>query len=157
MIRVLFVCLGNICRSPMAEAVLRHKVEEAGLSHHIQVDSAGTGDYHIGEPPHSGTRRKLEEMGVSWEGIKARQVKLQDFGTFTYVIAMDEENLRNLRRLSGGDHQEKIRLLSSFAEDSRFDCGVHVPDPWYTGDFQQTYDLVSLGCSRLLDYLKTQL
>src|SRR5690554_5601609 len=97
MIRVLFVCLGNICRSPMAEAVFRHYVEEAGLSHRIEVDSAGTGDWHIGNPPHQGTRNILRKQQISYDGIKARQVNGEDFTSFDYIIAMDEQNLQDLQ------------------------------------------------------------
>ncbi|MDF2644656.1 MAG: protein-tyrosine phosphatase, partial [Paenibacillus sp.] len=96
MIQVLFVCLGNICRSPMAEAVFRHQVKKAGLDAVIAIDSAGTGDWHIGHPPHQGTRDILDQYQINHEGLKARQVRSDDFVQYTYIIPMDESNVTNL-------------------------------------------------------------
>src|SRR6185295_12222727 len=100
-VQVLFVCLGNICRSPMAEAIFRHMVGQAGLLGRIQVDSAGTGAYHVGEPPHPGTRRELEARGISYSH-DAQVVTLADFTRFDYIIALDQMNLADLRRMRGG-------------------------------------------------------
>ncbi|SFJ41612.1 low molecular weight protein-tyrosine-phosphatase [Thermoflavimicrobium dichotomicum] len=147
MVSVLFVCLGNICRSPMAEAVFRHYVHEAGLSKHIRIDSAGTGNWHVGEPPHHGTRSKLKEKGISYEGIYARQVTIEDFDQFDYIIGMDENNIQSLHRLAK-DNQTNIYRFVDFIPEFGY---TEVPDPWYTGDFDETYRLVEAGCKNLLD------
>lgn len=153
MVNILFVCLGNICRSTMAEAVMRHKVEAAGLSDRIRVDSAGTSRYHIGEPPHPGTCRKLAEYGISHTGIFGRQITHRDMEEFSYIIAMDKENYRDCQALATPLNRAKIHFLSDFVERGTFHCGKDVPDPWYTGDFQLTYDLVDLGCQGLLEHV----
>jgi protein-tyrosine phosphatase len=101
MIKILFVCLGNICRSPMAEAVMRHLIKKEGLEKEIVVDSAGTGDWHIGKPPHEGTCHILNKYHISYEGQKARQVIAEDLTSFNYIIGMDIENVGNIRRLAG--------------------------------------------------------
>jgi protein-tyrosine phosphatase len=152
LISVLFVCLGNICRSPMAEAVFRHYVREEGLENQIRVDSAGTGDWHTGEPPHHGTRKKLDQYGISYEGIRARQVKKEDFDTFTYIIGMDNRNVENLRKLSG-DPDAKVYRFVDFIPNTTY---TEVPDPWYTGNFDETYQLVSEGCRHLLEKIKRE-
>ncbi|MBH8596851.1 low molecular weight protein-tyrosine-phosphatase [Thermoactinomyces sp. CICC 10523] len=152
MISVLFVCLGNICRSPMAEAVFRHYVREEGLDDQIRVDSAGTGDWHTGEPPHHGTRKKLDQYGISYEGIRARQVKKEDFSNFTYIIGMDNRNVENLHKLSGNSGNNVYRFVD-FIPNTTY---TEVPDPWYTGNFDETYELVSAGCRHLLDKIKRE-
>ncbi|WP_124727101.1 low molecular weight protein-tyrosine-phosphatase [Staphylospora marina] len=150
MISVLFVCLGNICRSPMAEAVFRHYVEKEGLSGRIRIDSAGTGDWHIGEPPHHGTRKKLDEVGISHAGLRARQVKPSDFDEFTYIIGMDDSNVANLKKLAGS-RDVTVHRFVDFIPGTRY---TEVPDPWYTGNFDETYELVSKGCRHLLETIK---
>ncbi|GAA0288946.1 protein-tyrosine phosphatase [Gracilibacillus halotolerans] len=145
MIKVLFVCLGNICRSPMAEAIFKKIVKENGLSDQIEIDSAGTGDWHIGKPPHIGTRNKLDEMKISYEGQKARQVQDGDLENFDYVIGMDASNLENLRPFKRGPNTVVKRLMD-FVEDAKED----VPDPYYTNNFDYTYELVEEGCEQLL-------
>lgn len=157
MIRVLFVCLGNICRSPMAEAVFRHYVQEAGLSDRIVVDSAGTGDWHVGEPPHRGTRRILDSNNISYENIRARQVAGSDFADSHYIIAMDEQNLRDLRRIAeqaaragGSSRAPHIGKLLDFASKS---ASGDVPDPYYTGNFEEVFAMVQDGCRGLLNYI----
>jgi protein-tyrosine phosphatase len=152
MISVLFVCLGNICRSPMAEAVFRHYVREEGLDDQIRVDSAGTGDWHTGEPPHHGTRKKLDQYGISYEGIRARQVKKEDFSNFTYIIGMDNRNVENLHKLSGNSGDNVYRFVD-FIPNTTY---TEVPDPWYTGNFDETYELVSAGCRHLLDKIQRE-
>lgn len=145
MINVLFVCLGNICRSPMAEAVMRDLIEKQGLSEKINVDSAATSSWHIGEVPHKGTLSKLREFNISTTGIKARQLHKTDFDKFDYIIGMDSSNVQNIRHMLGQpDHPKIFRFLD--LTDHKKD----VPDPYYTGDFQETYDLVLDGCQQLL-------
>lgn len=161
MIRVLFVCLGNICRSPMAEAVLRSKVKEAGLEGRIEIDSAGTGDWHIGKTPHEGTRKLLDEKRISWEGITARQVSMEDLKKFDYIVAMDNSNLTNLQTMAeglvlsdkriGDDAKPKLYRLLDFVPEERLD---NVPDPYYTGNFEEVYRLVEAGCDALLVHIK---
>ncbi|WP_139488310.1 low molecular weight protein-tyrosine-phosphatase [Brevibacillus dissolubilis] len=145
MIHVLFVCLGNICRSPMAEAVFRHQVEQAGLSRQISVDSCGLGGWHAGEPPHQGTRKILTAKGVSHDTLRARQIVQQDFDQFDYIVCMDEENLAGLKRLAP-NAQHISRLMDHAANTGE----ANVEDPYYTGRFEYVYDLVEAGCQGLL-------
>jgi protein-tyrosine phosphatase len=147
-IRVLFVCLGNICRSPMAEGVFCHLVAQAGLADRITADSAGTGAWHVGDPPHHGTRRVLRERGIDYSH-RARVVAPDDFNRFDYLVALDSENLADLRALARGAHAKIARLLD-YAPDAR----THdVPDPYYTGGFDVVYDLVDQGCRGLLEQI----
>ena len=148
-VNVLFVCLGNICRSPMAEAVLRHKIKERGLSEKISVDSAGTGDWHIGKVPHEGTRNILDQNRISYEGIKARLVNSEDFNKFDYIICMDESNGSNVRKLSGGE-EAHLQFFMDLLPDEAL---REVPDPYFTGNFKQVYDLMDAGCAVLLDQI----
>ncbi|WP_342536233.1 low molecular weight protein-tyrosine-phosphatase [Sporosarcina sp. FSL K6-3508] len=151
MIRVLFVCLGNICRSPMAEGVFRKMVHDEQLADQIEVDSAGTSDWHIGKPPHKGTLSKLKEYEVSAEGMAGRQLTIEDAEAFDYIIGMDTENITNIRdRFGDTDHQRIIRFLDLTSHQK------DVPDPYFTGDFQETYDLVLEGCQALLDLIKKE-
>ena len=128
---------------------MRHLVRQAGLEDRFLADSAGTGNYHTGEPPHHGTRKKLEQQGISWKGITARKITKKDLDTFDYIIGMDEDNLRRIRLVSAGKHEDKLHLLSDFAGGG----WTEVPDPWYTGDFELTYRLVEEGCQGLLKSL----
>ncbi len=148
MVKVLFVCLGNICRSPMAEAIFRHLVKERGLDRVIAVDSAGTGSWHVGEPPHEGTRRILNENDIDYSNIRARQVERRDLEEFDYIIAMDAANLNDLRRLAGSNSSAVIARLLDFVPDREKD---DVPDPYYTGNFVEVYHLVRSGCEHLLE------
>lgn len=152
MVNVLFVCLGNICRSPMAEAIMKDLVEKEGLDNYISVDSAGTGSWHAGEPPHKGTLKILNEYQIKTEGLVARQFSKEDFESFDYIIGMDKSNIQNIYKITGEpEHPKIIRLLdlTHYKKD--------VPDPYYTGDFQETYDLVSEGCRVLLEKIKKEM
>jgi protein-tyrosine phosphatase len=142
MTSVLFVCLGNICRSPMAEAVLRHQLKQAGLDDRVRVDSAGTGNWHVGHPPHHGTRNILEREGIQHEGIRARQIQKTDLSSFDWVIVMDDSNYNDIKRLADGKADNVYRFVQ-FIPDTTY---REVPDPYFTGDFDETYALVEAGC-----------
>lgn len=151
MVRVLFVCLGNICRSPMAEAIFRDEIIKAGLQNQITVDSAGTGDWHIGHAPHEGTQAILRENQITFEGLKARQVIKEDFHGFDYIIAMDAKNVADLRKISTEGSYKYVGKLSDFVHHNNWD---DVPDPYYTGDFNGVYQIVTEGCQALLTYIR---
>lgn len=156
--RILFVCLGNICRSPMAEAVMRHQVEQAHLVDRIAVDSAGTGDWHLGHPPHEGTRKLLDQHQISHQGMKARLVAESDFESFDYIVCMDTKNLRDVRELL-----EKAGIEESGAKLFTFmellpDRGIaDVPDPYYDGNFPFVFELVDSGCKELLKRIQADM
>ena len=151
MINVLFVCLGNICRSPMAEALFRNLVKKENLTNKITVDSAATSSWQIGFPPHEGTLDILKIYNISSDGLVGRRLKKEDFWKFDYIIGMDESNIKNIYRITGKpNHPKIIRLLdlTKYRKD--------VPDPFYTGDFDQTYRLVSAGCRVLLNKIRIE-
>lgn len=150
MVRILFVCLGNICRSPMAEAVFRHMVREKGLSDKIEVDSAGTALWHSGKPPHGGTRKILDEKNISYEGMTARQIFQGDFKKFDYVITMDDENMTNIQSEYEIPDTVVVRKLMEFVDNPK---ELNVPDPYYTGNFEYTYELIHEACELLLQYI----
>lgn len=150
MVRVLFVCLGNICRSPMAEAVFAHKVKLAGLSDRIEADSAGTGHWHIGEPAHHGTRRMLAQMQVPYNG-RARVLLASDLEKFDYIVTMDDQNLSDVRRIGKG--KAKVAPLLAYAPE----LGItEVPDPYYTGNFDETYRLADAATEGLLAAIREE-
>jgi len=153
MIQVLFLCLGNICRSPMAEAVFRHHVKEKGLQDKFMIDSAGTASWHEGKLPHEGTRAILEQYNISYAGMNARQVKQSDGKTFDYIVSMDDQNIKDLKQLLKGNYESKLVKLTDFLTDNKEE---NVPDPYYTGDFDYTYELVNEGTKNLLDYILTE-
>jgi len=148
MIKMLFICHGNICRSPMAEFVMKKMVEEAGVSHLFEIASAATSTEEIGNPVYPPARRKLAEHGICCEGKTARQITRGDYRHFDHIIAMDRNNLRNLRRVIGEDIDGKISLMMDYT-----DRPGDVADPWYTGDFDATWRDVEEGCQGLLRQL----
>ena len=150
MVRVLFVCLGNICRSPMAEAVFAHKVKAAGLENRIEADSAGTGDWHVGELPHRGTRALLKEREIDYTHA-ARLVTPRDLDTFDYVLTMDGQNLANVRALGAG--RAVVRPFLEYAPHLPL---REVPDPYFTGDFAETYTLVGAAADGLLAAVRAE-
>ena len=148
MIKILFVCHGNICRSPMAEFVMKDLVEKAGLKDRFHIESAATSNEEIGNPVYPPARRKLAEYGISCAGHAARQLTRKDYDQFDWLIGMDFANLRNMRRMCGGDEQDKIHLLMDYTHRPG-----EVADPWYTGNFEATWQDVREGCEGLLQYL----
>lgn len=152
MIRVLFVCTGNICRSPMAEAVFSHLVNQAGLSEFITCDSAGTDAYHAGDSPHPGTIRILLKHGISYSGI-SRLLTRDDLSRFDYVIAMDDEHMHDIHRLNRPPAGCKIARLLDYAPEVP---EREVPDPYYNGKFEHVYQLVLAGSMGLLAQIRAE-
>ncbi|MCH7830051.1 MAG: low molecular weight phosphotyrosine protein phosphatase [Proteobacteria bacterium] len=148
---VLFVCMGNICRSPTAEGVFRHYVNEAGLAEQIHIDSAGTHAYHIGESPDRRANAAAERRGISLADIRARRVTNDDFATFDYIIAMDEDNQERLLERAPDEHRSKVQLFLSYASVGE----TEVPDPYYGGaaGFDRVLDLVEAASRGLLETL----
>ncbi len=147
MIRILFVCHGNICRSTMAESVMTHMINQRHLQQRFLIASAATSTEEIGNPPHYGTVGKLREVGIPVVPHRAVQMTRQDYEKYDYLIGMDDANIRNMKRIAGGDPEGKIHKLLEYA-----DFAVSVADPWYTGDFDATYRDVVRGCEGLLAY-----
>ena len=148
MTKILFICHGNICRSPMAEFVMKDLVEKAGLAAQFHIESAATSREEIGNPVYPPARRKLAEHGISCDGHAARQLTKADYREFDFLIGMDNANLQNMRRICGGDPEGKIRLLRDYTARPG-----DVADPWYTGDFETTWRDVLEGCRGLLKEL----
>ena len=151
MIKVLFICHGNICRSTMAESVMTHLINQQNLSYLFEIASAATSREEIGNPPHYGTVNKLREVGIPVVPHKAVQMTKADYEKYDYLIGMDTANIRNMQRIAGGDPDGKIYKLLSFARR-----GDDVADPWYTGDFETTYKDVLEGCEGFLKFLKAE-
>lgn len=151
MVRILFVCHGNICRSPMAEFIMKDLVEQAGRSAEFSIASAATSREELGNEVYFPAKKKLREHGISCEGKTARQMTRQDYRDYDLLIGMDRRNLENMRRISGGDPEQKLHLLMKFA-------GKHseVADPWYTGDFEATWQDVLEGCQGPLRFCMNQ-
>lgn len=148
MIKVLYVCHGNICRSTMCQSVLTYLVTQRGLESNFEIDSAATSREEIGNPPHYGTVGKLKRVGIPVIPHRARQMTKSDYEYYDYLIGMDTANIRNMNRIAGGDPKSKIYKLPSFAGQSK-----DIADPWYTGNFDETYDDVLEGCEAFIDYL----
>ena len=145
MINLLFICHGNICRSPMAEFIMKDLLQKAGMADRVYVASAATSTEEIGNPVYPPARRELAKHGIFCDGKTARQMTRQDYDTFDYLIAMDRNNLRNMQRFVGNDPQGKVSLLLSHTSRPG-----DVADPWYTGDFTATWNDILLGCQALL-------
>ena len=145
MTKILFVCHGNICRSPMAEFIMKDLVRKAGLADRFHIGSAAISREELGNPVYPPARRKLAEHGIACAGHAARQLTAQDYENYDLLIGMDRENLRNMRRICGGDPDGKLSLLLDHTGRSR-----DVADPWYTGDFEATWQDVLAGCQALL-------
>ncbi len=149
---VLFVCLGNICRSPAAEAVFRHLVEENHLGHAIEIDSAGTAGWHAGNPPDDRAQLVGREYGYNLSNQRSRQVTLSDFDRFEYVIAMDISNFENLKKMAPEDYDGTLAMMLDFAGKK----GEEVPDPYYGGieDYHHVYKLLQPAAKGLLDHIR---
>ena len=152
-VKILFVCMGNICRSPTAEAVFRARAEAAGLGGRFHIDSAGTHDYHIGEAPDSRTRQAAQQRGYDMSALRGRQVSAEDFSRFDYVLAMDGNNLAILERLRPRDAESHLGLFLEFA---RRHAEREVPDPYYggAGGFERVLDMVEDAAGGLLAHLR---
>ena len=153
-IRVLMVCLGNICRSPTAEAMLRRKVREAGLDDRVEVDSAGTADYHVDSPPDRRAVAHGERRGLRMQQLRGRQVERADFERFDWILAMDEDNLANLKRIRPAGSRAKVALLLSFAPQAG---AREVPDPYYGGadGFEHVLDLVEAAADGFIGSVRS--
>lgn len=150
--KVLFVCLGNICRSPMAEAIFKHEVEKENLN--IQVDSAGTGVRRGGNIPHHGTQNILDSMDITYEGMVSRGLRKDDFENFDYLFAMDSQNYRDMKRLSPKEYEDKVFM---FLEPIKDIHDKDIPDPWYTGNFVETQNLITRAVDAWIKILKDEL
>ena len=146
MTKILFVCHGNICRSPMAEFIMKDLVKKAGLEGQFHIESAATSTEEIGRPVYPPVRRKLAEHGIGCAGKTARQLTRVDYGEYDRLIGMDRANVRNMTRICGGDPDGKIRLLLDYT-----DHPGDIADPWYTGDFEAAWRAVMAGCRGILE------
>lgn len=149
MIKVMFVCLGNICRSPMAEFVLKDIVEKQGLGKNFYIKSSATSNEEIGNDIHYGTRNKLIQKGIPFEKRKATRLMPEDYNKYDYIIGMEESNIRNIKRIVGNDIEHKIYRLLDYSDNPR-----DIADPWYTGNFEITYNDIVEGCNAFIKYLE---
>lgn len=148
MTKILFICLGNICRSPMAEYVFKDMIEKRKIQNQFIIDSAATSSEEIGNGMHYGTRRKLDEVGIKYDKHIAKKMTAEDYKNYDYLIGMEESNIRNILRIVKNDNENKIFRLLDFSNNSR-----DIADPWYTGNFDKTYDDILEGCKGLLDHI----
>lgn len=148
MIKILFICHGNICRSTMAQFIFQDMVNRRGLADQFYIDSKATSTEELGNGPHYGTVRKLKEVGVPVLSHRASQIRRRDYDEFDYIIGMDSWNYRNMLRILGGDSEGKVSLLLDFTDHPR-----DIADPWYSGNFDATYEDVVEGCEALLQQL----
>ncbi len=151
MIKILFVCHGNICRSPLAEFVMRDLVEKEGIADNFYIRSAATSTEEIGNSVYPPVKKILESRGIDPSAKKATQVKKSDYEYYDYIVCMDKNNLRNIERIVGKDTKNKISLLLEFTKTPR-----DVADPWYTGDFKTTENDIDVGCAALLNFIKSR-
>jgi protein-tyrosine phosphatase len=151
MFKILFVCLGNICRSPMAEFVMKDLIEKINMEDFLSVASAATSSEEIGNPVHPGTRKKLSELGISVAGKRAVKLSKDDYHQYNYIIGMEARNITNMMRIFGTDPEGKVKRLLDYGTRPR-----DIADPWYTGDFDITYEDVLEGCEALLEHICTQ-
>lgn len=152
MIRVMFVCLGNICRSPMAEFVLKELVRRENLENEFYISSSATSSEEIGNGVHYGTIRKLNQMNIPVEERVAIKLQKNDYNNYDFIIGMEDSNVRNIIRILGNDNQDKVFKLLDFSKNSR-----DIADPWYTGNFDKTYTDILEGCKAFLEYCKKQI
>jgi protein-tyrosine phosphatase len=151
MIKILFVCHGNICRSPMAEFVMKDMVEKQGIASEFYIASAATSMEEIGNPVHHGTRNRLAQERISTAGKYAIRMQRSDYQKYDYIVGMDHWNYKNILRIVGKDKERKVSLLLDYTDHPR-----DVADPWYTGDFEKTYEDVVAGCGGLLAKIKRE-
>ena len=147
--KILFVCLGNICRSPMAEYVFKYLVKEKGLEREFKISSAGTSNEESGSDMHYGTKEKLDEHHIPYGKHRARKMTKEDYNNYDYIIGMESSNIRNILRIVGDDDENKVHRLLDYSSNPR-----DIADPWYTGNFRDTYNDILEGCTSLLDYLE---
>ncbi len=152
MIRVLFVCHGNICRSPMAEFIMKDLVDKAGLGDQFQIASAATSMEEYGNPIYPPAKRKLREHGITAEGHRARRMERRDYQDYDYLVGMEQYNIRNMLRIVGSDPDGKIHRLLDFTDQPG-----DIDDPWYTDDFTTAYEEILRGCQGLLSFLKKKI
>lgn len=148
MIKILFVCHGNICRSPMAEYIFRDKIEKLGLRDQFHIASAATSTEELGNPPHHGTQKILSDLGISCYGKRAVQIRKKDYEAYDFILAMDDRNIKNMKRIFGEDKDHKIHKFLDFSQEPR-----NIADPWYTGNFDRTYEDIVEACDSFLEYL----
>lgn len=151
MIKVLFVCHGNICRSPMAEFLFKKYVSDLN-DDRFYIESCATSSEEIGNPVHYGTRKILDRFGIDYSKKRAKRMRLSDYNDFDYIIAMDKNNIYNIQRIIGKDDKNKVSLLLNFA-------GIYrdISDPWYTGNFEQTYEDIMIGIKAFYDYINQKI